>query len=476
MTKDEFVGGRISQITYSGMWSSDDETQGDYLSSQNGDFLGAATMVSEKKVRCIFQIHETKYIDSPLLEAYGDADLESPEQSTFSFVVQKEILYKHSLFSSKRNDTCTLEFTFNFINKSDKTPLPISSNDLKNAGLTGSVTSADCKLNFTFGSEPTGTQLVQTLVFLVIEVAAIFVGLFPLYRILKTRNLNRILVVNEWVQLANIMIDITILVVNLQFSLRIMVEYFEFLTVITILLLFSVVFKMRFLVYTQNMRITRQNLQPQLATRKKFLELLKFMFAGLVCIFCANLVIAYEFIFYIFFAYPLLQVIFNFSEVTQRNCFLFDLHLPLILPQLLYPLYMKSFSFSFFRLTPVFSFPIILVGEVLFLLLLLFLQKTFGACFFIPKTCIPNYFNYFKKFSPKVAADENCPICFSSLREFSDDIEESGPVDSKTKRPLIPKTFMETPCGHRFHESCLKNWMEQKLVCPCCRKNIPPVI
>lgn len=433
-------------------------------------------MVSEKKVRCIFQIHQNEYIDSPLLEAFGDVDLKSPEQTSFTFVGEKDILFKHSLFASKENDKCTFEITFSFLNKSDKSAMPISSNDLKNSSLVGSVTSTDCKLEFSFTSEPTSTQLVQTLVFLALEVAAIFLGLWPLYRILKSRNLNRILVLNEWVQLANIMVDITILVVNLQFSLRILVEYFEFLTVITILLLFSVVFKMRFLVYTQNVRISRQNLQPQLATRKKFLELLKFMFAGLICIFCANLVIVYEFIFYIFFAYPLIQVAFNFTEVTQRNCFLFDLHLPLILSQLFYPLYMKSFSFSFFRLTPVVSFPIALVGEVTFLLLLLGLQKVFGACFFIPKSCIPNYFNYFKKFSSKVEADETCPICFSNLREFSDDVEEAKENDSKTEAPLIPKRFMETPCKHRFHENCLKNWMEQKLVCPCCRKNIPPII
>lgn len=34
---------------------------------------------------------------------------------------------------------------------------------------------------------------------------------------------------------------------------------------------------------------------------------------------------------------------------------------------------------------------------------------------------------------------------------------------------------MVTPCGHKFHPSCLKNWMDVKLTCPTCRKNIPPV-
>ena len=56
-----------------------------------------------------------------------------------------------------------------------------------------------------------------------------------------------------------------------------------------------------------------------------------------------------------------------------------------------------------------------------------------------------------------------------------DDHENEGDTEER-KIPLIPNKYMETPCKHRFHESCLKNWMEQKLICPCCRTTIPPVI
>jgi hypothetical protein len=40
----------------------------------------------------------------------------------------------------------------------------------------------------------------------------------------------------------------------------------------------------------------------------------------------------------------------------------------------------------------------------------------------------------------------------------------------------MPKKYMQTPCKHRFHERCLREWMEQKLMCPCCRTSIPPII
>ena len=96
------------------------------------------------------------------------------------------------------------------------------------------------------------------------------------------------------------------------------------------------------------------------------------------------------------------------------------------------------------------------------------MQKYFGPVFFLPKFLIPNYFNYYKKLKKLENADTvNCPICFVNLTESP----EENP-DNKTD--LILKRYMETPCNHTFHESCLKLWMEQKLVCPCCRMKIPP--
>lgn len=40
---------------------------------------------------------------------------------------------------------------------------------------------------------------------------------------------------------------------------------------------------------------------------------------------------------------------------------------------------------------------------------------------------------------------------------------------------LVSKVLMITPCGHKFHPSCLKSWMEVKLTCPTCRYTIPPI-
>ena len=35
--------------------------------------------------------------------------------------------------------------------------------------------------------------------------------------------------------------------------------------------------------------------------------------------------------------------------------------------------------------------------------------------------------------------------------------------------------YMLAPCNHLFHASCLRQWMDQKMLCPVCRTDLPPV-
>lgn len=36
-------------------------------------------------------------------------------------------------------------------------------------------------------------------------------------------------------------------------------------------------------------------------------------------------------------------------------------------------------------------------------------------------------------------------------------------------------TVMMTPCRHKFHPTCLRQWMEIKLECPFCRAPVPAI-
>jgi len=74
----------------------------------------------------------------------------------------------------------------------------------------------------------------------------------------------------------------------------------------------------------------------------------------------------------------------------------------------------------------------------------------------------PNYYDYCRK-TESLKADEddtNCPICFEDL---------SISLDQDCKGEFVNDSFMETPCKHRFHDHCLKTWMDEKFLCPCCR-------
>ena len=471
-------GGYVSQIVYEGSWISDKSSQNSFLYSNKGRVLAMVGVLTTNKARCIFQIYQSTHIDSPLLEAYLDIDLENNKQSIFTGTAEVDLVHKSSLFGSLKKTKCTLELTFDLKNKKDQSPISISSNDIKDAMLQGKVSSSDCEVDFTFDSTPSSVKLISVLIFVFLEILVIIIGIAPLYKMLRGGNMTDILVLSKWMFLMNIMIDVIFIVINLTLSLKVLVQYFEFLTVITMFLMFSILFKIRFYLYADQIRFTRLNLSPQMMTRRKIISALKFVVIGIVCVVLANLMIVHEFIFLIFFAYPVIQIFFNFSGVTQKNCFLIKLHLPLILPQIIYPIFLKGLPFSFFNLTPKTYFPIVLSLEVMGFLAILFLQKCFGACFFLPKFLIPNYFNYFKKFkSHPISDDENCPICFSSLMEFPDDDNEDDQTQCEEKEsPLLPSKYMQTPCKHKFHEDCLKNWLEQKLICPCCRTTIPPII
>ncbi len=52
--------------------------------------------------------------------------------------------------------------------------------------------------------------------------------------------------------------------------------------------------------------------------------------------------------------------------------------------------------------------------------------------------------------------------------------EENLILDLKNDK-IISKKIMVTPCMHRYHIPCLKRWLEIKMECPACRKQIPPV-
>jgi hypothetical protein len=65
----------------------------------------------------------------------------------------------------------------------------------------------------------------------------------------------------------------------------------------------------------------------------------------------------------------------------------------------LVPLFLRAYKDNFVGLTPYFNNFYILPPICISFVLISCLQSFFGGRFFIPKRCIPGYFNYFVKVS-----------------------------------------------------------------------------
>lgn len=130
-----------------------------------------------------------------------------------------------------------------------------------------------------------------------------------------------------------------------------------------------------------------------------------------------------------------------------------------------------------------------------------YIQSRFGNLFFLPKSCIPGYHNYFISVDkvPKEKLEEECVMCYTSLKmavedQFAEAANEQnvggsvgGPVLSDAATPLKEndpeinegdhqakksKKCAVTPCKHYFHVSCFKQWIKVKHECPICRTQL----
>ncbi|KAK7304749.1 hypothetical protein VNO77_42636 [Canavalia gladiata] len=59
------------------------------------------------------------------------------------------------------------------------------------------------------------------------------------------------------------------------------------------------------------------------------------------------------------------------------------------------------------------------------------------------------------KWSWKASEQEDCAVCLELFR--------------------VGETLIHLPCAHRFHNRCLKPWLENNSRCPCCRTTILPL-
>jgi len=82
------------------------------------------------------------------------------------------------------------------------------------------------------------------------------------------------------------------------------------------------------------------------------------------------------------------------------------------------------------------------------------LQCRLGPRWFVPWACMPWAYNYHR--GMRIEAGTDCVICMSE-------------IDAEDAQRVV------TPCSHNFHRACLEQWMDVKMECPTCRKELPPI-
>ena len=177
----------------------------------------------------------------------------------------------------------------------------------------------------------------------------------------------------------------------------------------------------------------------------------------------------------------------------------------LSMSKLFLPIYLKAFDGNIFDLKPsyfkVYLIVIIIIAEIIVLLL----QKSFGARTILPKKYRKRGFDYYKdkvNIEMHVSKNPNCVICLESLMVEVDENFNTIQKKEKTKKSCNKiihlcfldrvtrkikrwidnmegktrkKKYMITPCDHVFHTVCLEKWMRQKNECPYCKAVIPPI-
>eukprot|EP01135_Chromosphaera_perkinsii_P004990 Nk52_evm34s307 gene=Nk52_evmTU34s307 len=115
-------------------------------------------------------------------------------------------------------------------------------------------------------------------------------------------------------------------------------------------------------------------------------------------------------------------------------------------------------------IAPNYPFLVCLCTWVAFQTVVLHLQDRWGPRFFIPARFLPEKYNYhrtvhFTHFAERDPETGNeildCVICMSPINKQLAD-------------------YMITPCNHIFHPACLHQWIDVKLECPTCRRELPP--
>lgn len=469
--KEDYKVGQFTRTVYSGNWNSNNRMQNSFLTSKKG-LINIAFSYDPtndpKNLLFAFEIFKNHYLDEKFIIARMKIPLNSKKQTNLKSKQKVEIKKYSNFYTNKGIDfkTLNLDITINNIHGKQ---LDISTDKISDIIISGEIYSQKGDIRFEFETMSKKIELVEVLIFLMINIFCVVLNGMPFYLAVKNQDFSQLSKINDSVILINICLDFILISVNTTFSMRILFNYFEYLVVLTLYFMVVLVFKVKVYLILFQRKMEDRNLTFDEMKKIRFRFIFKFVFCSIFSIFVSFFFVVHYYLFLIAFSYPVIQIIYNSCANLKKHCFDKEFHLLFFLPQILMPICIRGISFNFFQLKPDHNFSLALISIMVISLFIMYLQKSISPSFFLPKILKPNFFNYEKKIEDLEENHSNCPICFEDIKNSNMEARDEEKVKSK----FFTNKFMKTPCGHSFHSYCLKSWMDQKFICPCCRANIP---
>ena len=102
-------------------------------------------------------------------------------------------------------------------------------------------------------------NLLSILKFLALNVTALIISILPIYNSLKSRNFRIFSNINDTVFLINLNIDFIYISLNNIFSMRILINYFEYLSIFSLYLMLCVIFKLKIYMMMFHLKLLDNN-------------------------------------------------------------------------------------------------------------------------------------------------------------------------------------------------------------------------
>lgn len=272
---------------------------------------------------------------------------------------------------------------------------------------------------------------------------------FILFSILKLNSNNLQLISTHFIGSSIFIHIITLITVNNYSLFVINIDQFTFF-----ILILSYVF-----IIVQMINVYFKGFEPN----EQF-QGVRCYLAGMVALFVVcnyTIFIFQSFVFVLLYLNLGFQIFKNLDFINKKNCLNFELHLPLLAFNLVYPLALKMDLLKLNIQTNPRHFILILVFYFL-QVLVLGLQRALG-----PRTPFPfltqiHTHNYYYKIEDlgqlKLKEDEICSICQYQINQLNE-----------TRKVMV------TQCHHLFHNECLITWMLNKLQCPNCKQKLQQI-